>query len=285
MSLHKEKPPFANSLETLSYELIESFKKQIKKLENQCQKYLNEINELSKKLVEADEIVKDEILCKEKTKQFLSETRIENSNLILINRNLRQQLLNFGAKVEENEKIIRKLSLEEGKKEKIDFTNQVNYFDEQIKEKEIRRNESIAKEKSNTKKEKNISGLKITILDIEYLGTIKALPKLKVQRAVSVQTIEFQPIQNIERLVNKKNTKKELNKKELFKIEFINHLYVPSTKAKDIKENKTRPLYISINQIFSYYPIKKYLSINIIQHLSIKKTILLAAPKKMVIKR
>lgn len=92
-----------------------SVKNSIKDLDNE---YQQEIINLSMKLNKADGIVKELIFSQEKMKQFLNQSRIENSNLILVNRSLRKQLTDLGAKVEENDKIFKRISKGENTKGK-----------------------------------------------------------------------------------------------------------------------------------------------------------------------
>lgn len=75
--------------------------------------YQEEIQNLSIKLNKADGIIKGLIFSQEKIKQCLNQSRVENSNLILINRTLRKQLNELGAKVEENDKISKRLGKRE----------------------------------------------------------------------------------------------------------------------------------------------------------------------------
>ena len=96
--------PYRNSISALSTELLDSANQEIRILEARCLEYSKEITELSQRFTEADEIVNDEIKSKEKIKQFSSELRIENSNLILVNRTLRRKLAEYGIQMEENDK-------------------------------------------------------------------------------------------------------------------------------------------------------------------------------------
>jgi hypothetical protein len=141
----------------------------------QSTQYLKEISQLSHKLVEADGIVKQEILIKDKIKQQLSEIRIENSNLVLINRNLRQKLLSLGLKVDENEKIIKKLNSIESFKEKIDLD--INPT-----------TNSYAKNHLEQKKHQEISIQAVDLKDNTFSCNVKAPRKLKfkVQSQISI---------------------------------------------------------------------------------------------------
>ena len=110
--------PYRNSISALSTELLDSANQEIRILEARCLEYSKEITELSQRFTEADEIVNDEIKSKEKIKQFSSELRIENSNLILVNRTLRRKLAEYGIQMEENDKIVKKLNSFESVKER-----------------------------------------------------------------------------------------------------------------------------------------------------------------------
>lgn len=82
--------PFAYSLRTLKNNLGDF---ETQSLQSQCRRYIEEIQEISKKLAAADEIVRETMSQNAKFKQLLLKTRIENSNLILLNRKIRSQLM------------------------------------------------------------------------------------------------------------------------------------------------------------------------------------------------
>ena len=107
--------------------------------------YQEEIQNLSMKLTKADGIVKELIFSQEKMKQFLSQSRIENSNLILVNRSLKKQLTDLGAKVEENEKILKRLSKGENNKGK--ELRDSSLIKESQKSKVVEKGKSFAVEK------------------------------------------------------------------------------------------------------------------------------------------
>lgn len=187
--------PYSSIFQSLSTDLLDSAKREIKVLESRCQKYLEEIQNLSEKLSEADNIVNDEVKSKEKVKQFLSELRIENSNLILANRGLRKQLLSMGLKIEDNEKIIRKLSICEGEKEIRSLSS---------REELLRRNTDVEQDKfREVLSDSNISLsfscskesmlLKKQRLSIENEGYISASPKRTGRiRTYTDSLVEFQ---------------------------------------------------------------------------------------------
>ncbi|OMJ84553.1 hypothetical protein SteCoe_14290 [Stentor coeruleus] len=82
--------PFAYSLRTIKNNLGDF---ETESLQSQCRRYVEEIQEISKKLAAADEIVRETLSQNAKFKQLLLKTRIENSNLILINRKIKSQLI------------------------------------------------------------------------------------------------------------------------------------------------------------------------------------------------
>jgi hypothetical protein len=77
---------FPSSLNFLDSEVNPKF------LSNLCKDYELQIKELSSKLFQADSLVKNLLASQEKLKNLLSCARVENSNLVLMNRKLRSQL-------------------------------------------------------------------------------------------------------------------------------------------------------------------------------------------------
>lgn len=130
--------------------------------------YQEEIQSLSIKLNKADGIIKGLIFSQEKIKQCLNQSRVENSNLILINRTLRKQLKELGAKVEENDKISKRL----GKSEDVRKA-----LEKSIVVKECEKCKSL-----NDKK----------YLNIEQMKGVGIKTKIKVNKGLSLWTVQLQ---------------------------------------------------------------------------------------------
>ena len=170
--------PFFESFESIKNDLVEAYKSEIFKLERQCEAYLNEIRQISKQLVDADEFVKEEILNKERIKQQLFDLRIENSNLVLINRKLRQLLKDSETNKEKFYKIERMNSAEASKERHSKMENfERKFSDEQEK---IDENRRIFEKNSKIQNKK---------FKIKFQNSVM-IPSIKIKKlTISTQTI------------------------------------------------------------------------------------------------